>query len=116
MPANIVSPFVPSEEPQGDISGLTQAEAEARYQPGQDNSIAFKHGRTKTEIIRAAVFNVYTFDLLGVAVVFWLLGQPFSALFSITIMVLLFIYNISQAFKAKDGLEALLELTEPEVS
>ncbi|MFN2255097.1 MAG: HAD family hydrolase [Candidatus Promineifilaceae bacterium] len=116
MPANIVSPFVPSEEPQGDISGLTQAEAEARYKPGQDNSIAFKHGRTKTEIIRAAVFNVYTFDLLGVAVVFWLLGQPFSALFSITIMVLIFSFNITQAFAAKDELQALFELTRPEAS
>jgi cation-transporting P-type ATPase E len=113
---SIVPPIAGQVDSNGEISGLSQAEAEALYVPGQDNHIALKQGRSKREIVREAIFSVYTFDLVGVATVFWLLGQPFSALFSITIMVLLFVYNITQAFRAKDGLEALLELTKPEVS
>lgn len=113
---SIASPFTDPAKTEGDLSGLTQAEAEARYVPGQDNSIAFKQGRSKREIVRSAVFNVYTFDLFGAAAVFWLLGQPISALFSIVIMVLIFSYNINQAFKARDGLDALLELTRPEAT
>ena len=104
------------QETADEFSGLTQAEAEARYVEGQDNSITFKHGRSKKEIVRSALFNVFTFDLVGVAVVFLLLNQPFSAFFSVLIMVLIFAYNISQAFKAKDKLDSLLELTRPEAS
>ncbi len=103
-------------DPEDEISGLSQAEAESRYIAGQDNSLSFKAGRTRGEIVRAAVFNVYTFDLLSVAAVFWLLNQPFSALFSVAIMLLLFVYNLRQAFQAKDRLDALLLLTQPEVS
>ncbi|MFN2138444.1 MAG: HAD-IC family P-type ATPase [Candidatus Promineifilaceae bacterium] len=109
-------PLVGSQESESDVSGLSQAEAEARYVPGQDNSIAFKRSETRREIVQSAVFSVSTFDLLGAAVVFWLLGQPTSALFSIFIMVLLFVYNIGQAFEAKDRLDQLLELTSPEAS
>lgn len=113
---SIVSPFTGPAETHDEISGLTQAEAEARYVPGQDNSIAFKQGRSKRDIVRQAIFSVYTFDLIGAAAVFWLLGQPISALFSILIMVLIFSYNINQAFKAKDGLDKLLAFTRPEAS
>jgi cation-transporting ATPase E len=100
----------------GEISGLTQAEAEARFQAGQDNSIAFKQGRSRKDIVREAIFSTYTFDLLGIAVVYWLLEQPVSALFSLTILVLLFGWNVSRAFKAKDKLDQLMELTRPEAS
>lgn len=113
---SIASLLPDPQETEGKISGLTQAEAEARYVEGQDNSLSFKGGRTRGEIVRAAVISVYTFDLLGVAAVFWLLNQPLSALFSIVVMVLIFSYNIVQAFKAKDELDALLVLTQPEAS
>jgi cation-transporting P-type ATPase E len=98
------------------IRGLTQAEAEARYVEGQDNSIAYKEGRSRREIVREAIFNVHTFDLLGVGVVFFLLDQPLSAFFSLVIMGLIFGWNISHAFRAKDKLDLLLEQTAPEAS
>ena len=99
-----------------EITGLGQAEAEARYVDGQDNSLAFKEGRSKQDIVLEAIFNVYTFDLVGVAVVFFLLNQPLSAFFSLVIMVLIFYWNISQAFKAKDRLDLQIEQTKPEAS
>ncbi|MFN2296003.1 MAG: HAD-IC family P-type ATPase [Candidatus Promineifilaceae bacterium] len=101
---------------EGEFGGLTQTEAESRYVPGQDNSIVYRQGQSKRDIVQAAILSVYTFDLIGVAVVFWLLDQPISAIFSITIMVLLFSRSISQAFKAKDRLDSLLEQTSPEGS
>jgi cation-transporting ATPase E len=113
---SIASLYANPQETDDEINGLTQAEAEARYVPGQDNSITFKHGRSKKEIVLSALFNVYTFDLVAVAVVFWLLNQPVSAFLSMLIMALIFAYNISQAFQARDGLDALLKLTRPEAS
>ena len=61
---------------EGELTGLSQVEAEARFVPGQDNSITFKEGRSRLEIVREAIFSVYTYDLLGVAIVFWLLDRP----------------------------------------
>ena len=104
------------DESEEKINGLTQVEAEARYVEGQDNGLAFNEGRSRDDIVREAIFNVYTFDLLGVAVVFFLLDQPLSALFSLVIMVLIFSWNISRAFKAKDRLDLLIEQTKPEAS
>lgn len=103
-------------EDEEEISGLSQAEAEARYVEGQANSIAFNKGRSRLDIVKEAVFSVYTFDLAGVAVVFFLLAQPLSALFSLAIMVLIFYWNISHAFRAKDRLDLLIEITQPEAS
>ncbi|MFL7869236.1 MAG: hypothetical protein AB8I58_10430 [Anaerolineales bacterium] len=98
------------------ITGLSQTEAAARYVEGQDNNIVFKKGRSRRDIVREAIFSVYTFDLLGVAAVFFLLDQPLSAFFSLAIMVLIFGWNISHAFRAKEKLDLLLEQTRPEAS
>lgn len=115
-PLNIASLLQRLQEHDQEISGLTQAEAEARYVEGQDNSILFNKGRSRRDIVREAIFSVYTFDLISVAVVFFLLNQPLSAFFSLIIMVLIFWWNVSNAFKAKDKLDLLLRQTQPEAS
>lgn len=57
---SIASSFAGHGRSGDEIGGLTQAEAEARYVPGQDNGITFKEGRSAISLwlVRATSFSV----------------------------------------------------------
>ena len=98
------------------LTGLTQAEAEARYVPGQDNSITFKRGRSRLEIVKEALLSAYTFDLLTVSIALFWLGQTASAIWSIALLLVLFFFNLSLAFRSKAQLETVMARTRPEAT
>jgi cation-transporting ATPase E len=70
------------------VTGLSEAEAAARLEPGQDNLIQRRPRRTRRQMIREGALTIFNLNLVGLGFVQVLLGRPLDAL--ITVGILLF--------------------------
>ncbi|MGB5844089.1 MAG: HAD family hydrolase, partial [Anaerolineales bacterium] len=98
------------------ISGLSEAEAEARIQEGLDNTIHFKPTRSKQEIWRENVLSIFNLSLVGLALVQLLFGRPLDALLSLGVLGLNIGVNVFQEYFARLRIKDILLETRPHVT
>ena len=98
------------------ISGLSEAEAEARIQEGLDNTIHFKPTRSKQEIWRENVLSIFNLSLVGLALVQLLFGRPLDALLSLGVLGLNIGVNVFQEYFARLRIKDVLLETRPRVT
>ncbi len=98
------------------LPGLTSAEADACYVEGQNNSISAISYRTTKQYLIDTVFNVFNFDLLGIGLAMWLLGQPLEALISILVMLANVAVSTLLGFRNWKQMDKLLALTAVEAT
>ncbi len=99
-----------------DIRGLTQSEAKARRQEGQDNAIFATPPRTVRDIWRENLYTVFNFSLVGLAVAQLILGQPLGALVSLGTIFLNIGLNIAQEMLARRRLRAVEQAGRPQAT
>ena len=92
----------PEPLPPIDVRGLTEAEAAARHEEGQDNAIYFQPPRSRAQIWRENVYNVFNFSLLGLAFSQLLLGRYLDVLLSLLGIGLNIGINIGQEMIAPE--------------
>ncbi len=93
------------------IQGLTEAEAEARRLEGQDNTIHLKPPRARREIWRENVYNIFNLNLVGLALVQFLLSRPLDALLSLGTMCLNIGLQVAREMAARRRLEEIEQAT-----
>lgn len=98
------------------IPGLTSAEAEARYSAGQSNSLFEPSFGPARRFLREALFSVYNFDLLGIGLAFWLLGEPGQVVTTMVILLLNISVSALLGYRSWKRIESLLALTETQAS
>jgi magnesium-transporting ATPase (P-type) len=106
-----VAPLVPSE-----IQGLSEAEASARKEEGQINTIDLTPRRTRREIISQNTVSIFNLSLIGIAIVQLLLGKPLDALISLGVMLLNIGLNVFQEMFAKRRLRDIELTNHPRVT
>jgi magnesium-transporting ATPase (P-type) len=95
------------------VHGLTEGEAQARWQEGQDNVILLKPPRTREEMFRENAYTVFNLSLVGLAAVQFLLGQYLSAVLSLFTIALNIGLNMFQELFAQRRLRQVQEETRP---
>jgi magnesium-transporting ATPase (P-type) len=98
------------------IRGLSEAEAAARLQEDQDNTLSFKPRRTRREIWRQNVLSIFNLSLIGLAAVQLLFGRPLDALISVGVLGLNIGLNVFQEYFARMRIKDILEATKPKVT
>ncbi len=98
------------------ISGLSEADAESRFQEGLDNTVNFKPSRTKREIWRENVLSIFNLSLVGLALVQLLFDRPLDALISLGVLCLNIGVNIFQEYFARMRIKDILLATRPRVT
>jgi P-type E1-E2 ATPase len=92
----------------GEITGLSESEAQSRFVEGVDNSLSYKPKRTKKDIWRKNIFSIFNLSLIGISGVQLLLGMYLDALASFGVMLLNIGINIFQEFFARHRLKELV--------
>jgi len=98
------------------VHGLTEAEAEARWQEGQDNVILLKPPRTRQEMFRENAATIFNLSLVGLAFAQFLLGQYLSAVLSLGTILLNIGLNMFQELLAQRRLREVQEETRPKAT
>jgi magnesium-transporting ATPase (P-type) len=98
------------------VHGLTEAEAEARWQEGQDNVILLKPPRTRQEMFRENAYTIFNLSLVGLACAQFLLGQYLSAVLSLGTILLNIGLNMFQELFAQRRLREVQEETRPKAT
>jgi len=98
------------------VQGLTEAEAEARRQEGQDNVIHFTPPRTRRDIWRGNAFTIFNLNLIGLAIAQLLLDLPLDALLSLGVMCLNIGVNVIQEMLARRRLTEVEQSTRPQAT
>jgi magnesium-transporting ATPase (P-type) len=98
------------------VNGLTEAEAAARWQGGQDNVILLKPPRTREEMFRENAYTVFNLSLVGLAFAQFLLGQWLSAVLSLFTIGLNIGLNMFQELFAQRRLREVQEETRPKAT
>ena len=98
------------------IRGLSEAEAAARLQEDQDNTLSFKPRRTRREIWRENVLSIFNLSLVGLAAVQLLFGRPLDALLSLGVLCLNIGLNVFQEYFARMRIKDILQATKPKVT
>lgn len=98
------------------ISGLSEAEAEARKLEDLDNTIHFKPTRSRREIWRENVLSIFNLSLVGLALVQLLFGRPLDALLSLGVLCLNIGVNVFQEYFARLRIKDILLETRPHVT
>ncbi|HSR34384.1 MAG TPA: HAD family hydrolase, partial [Anaerolineae bacterium] len=93
------------------LHGLTEAEAEARRLEGQDNPIHLKPPRTRREIWRENVYTIFNLNLVGLALVQFLLSRPLDALLSLGTMCLNIGLQVAREVGAQHRLQEIEQAT-----
>jgi magnesium-transporting ATPase (P-type) len=106
----------PEPLPPIDVRGLTEEEAAARHEEGQDNAIYFQPPRSRQQIWRENVYNVFNFSLLGLAFAQLLLGRYLDVLLSILGIGLNIGINIGQEMIARRRVQAIEADTRPQAT
>ncbi len=107
---------VPEPLPPIDVRGLTEEEAAARHEEGQDNAIYFQPPRSRQQIWRENVYNVFNFSLLGLAFAQLLLGRYLDVLLSILGIGLNIGINIGQEMIARRRVREIEADTRPQAT
>jgi magnesium-transporting ATPase (P-type) len=108
--------YLGADRPVHHIRGLSEAEAAARLQEDQDNSLSFKPRRTRREIWRQNVLSIFNLSLIGLAAVQILFGRPLDALISMGVLGLNIGVNVFQEYFARMRIKDILEATKPKVT
>jgi magnesium-transporting ATPase (P-type) len=98
------------------VHGLTEAEAEARWQEGQDNVILLKPPRTRQEMFRENATTIFNLSLVGLAFAQFLLGQYLSAVLSLGTILLNIGLNMFQELFAQRRLREVQKETRPKAT
>jgi len=69
------------------LNGLTEAEAEARFEQGQDNAIRRYPRRSRRQIIRENTLTIFNLNLVGLVFVQSLLGRLWDVLATVGVLV-----------------------------
>ena len=98
------------------VTGLSEAEAAARLEPGQDNLIQSRARRTRRQMIREGTLTIFNLNLVGLGFVQVLLGRPLDAL--ITAGILLFNVGVTvfQEEFARYRIRALQQTIRPQTT
>ena len=99
-----------------DLEGLSEEEAAARRLEGQDNVLQFKPPRTREEIWRSNVYNIFNFTLIGLATIQLMLGKPLDALLSIAGIGINIGLNIAQEMLARRRLREIENEARPQAT
>ena len=97
-------------------SGLTEAEAAARWSEGQDNTVHLKPPRTRQQIWRENLYTVFNLSLVGLAFTQALLGQWLSALLSFGTIFLNVGLNVAQEMLAMRRLAEFQRAARPKAT
>jgi cation-transporting ATPase E len=92
---------------------LSEAEAAARRPEGQESDSELEASRSRGEIWRENVLTILNLDLLGMAIVLWLLGDPLGALGGLGVMCLNIGLNVGQELLVEKKLAQLALTTRP---
>jgi magnesium-transporting ATPase (P-type) len=95
------------------VRGLTEAEAQARQQEGQDNVVRFEPVRTRQDIVRDNVLTVFNVSLVGMACFQLLVGRYLDGLISFGAAALNIATKIRQELQAGKKLQELEQQTRP---
>jgi cation-transporting P-type ATPase E len=104
------------QQPTGDLTGLSTAEALARRQQGQGNNIKLETSRSYSDIIRANVFNLMNIILFTIGAVMILIGRVGEAFTSVGLIVLNIVIGVYQEIRAKRQLDQIALLTRPKIA
>lgn len=91
------------------VEGLTEAEAAARLEQGQDNSVQRRARRTRQTVIKESIFTIFNLNLVGLAFVQGLMGRWLDVLITIGVMLANVGANLFQEEFAKFRLRAIQE-------
>ncbi len=91
------------------VEGLTEAEAAARLEQGQDNSLQRHSRRTRQMVIRDSIFTIFNLNLVGLAFVQALMGRWLDVLISLGVMLANVGANLFQEEFARYRLRAVEE-------
>ncbi|MGD8489633.1 MAG: HAD-IC family P-type ATPase, partial [Anaerolineae bacterium] len=96
-----------------DLEGLSEEEAAARRLEGQDNALQFKPPRSREEMLRSNVYNIFNLSLIGLATIQLMLGKPLDALLSIAGIGINIGLNIAQEMLARRRLVEIEQEARP---
>ncbi|NCF66475.1 MAG: hypothetical protein GWP61_10885 [Chloroflexi bacterium] len=99
-----------------EATGLSEAEAEARRQPDQDNVITHHPRRTRRQIIRASTLTIFNLNLIALALVQFLMGTVWGALITLGVLLLNVGLNVFQEEFARYRLRDLLAAARPQAT
>ena len=94
-------------------SGLTEAEAAARLEPGQDNLIQGLSQRTRRQMIREGTLTLFNLNLVGLAFVQALASRWLDALITIGVLFLNVGLNVFQEEFARYRIQSLQRSIRP---
>lgn len=98
------------------LSGLTQAEVQARRAQGETNAASFRAGRSAWDIIRANLFNLFNNTLYTIGFALIALGQSYDALTSVGLALVNALIGTVQELRAKRQLDRISLLTRSAVT
>jgi magnesium-transporting ATPase (P-type) len=104
------------DRPAHHIRGLSEAEASARKEEDQDNTLSFKPHRTRREIWRENVLSIFNLSLVGLAAVQLLFGRPLDALLSLGVLCLNIGVNVFQEYFARIRIKDILQANKPRIT
>jgi len=91
------------------VEGLTEAEAAARLEQGQDNSVQRRPRRTRQTVIKESIFTIFNLNLVGLAFVQGLMGRWLDVLITVGVMLANVGANLFQEEFAKFRLRSIQE-------
>lgn len=97
------------------LDGLTEAEAQLRYQEGKSNNVKTSTSRSYREIIYSNVLNPINIVLFSIGAVMISIGRASDAVTSVGLIVMNMIIGIVQEIRAKRQLDQIALLTRPKV-
>lgn len=99
-----------------DLHGLSEEEAAARRQEGEDNAILFRPPHSTREIARINFLNIFNLSLVGLAVFQILLQKPLDAFLTLLVMIINIGLNIGQQAWARRRLKQLELAARPQAT
>jgi magnesium-transporting ATPase (P-type) len=98
------------------VRGLTEAEAQARQQEGQDNVVRFEPVRTRQDIVRDNVWTIFNVSLVGMAFFQLFVGRYLDGLISLGAAAVNIATHIRQELQAGKRLQELEQKTRPQAT
>lgn len=102
-------------QPEQEIRGLSEQEAQRRRARGQGNNIKLRTSRTYWDIVRSNVFNLINVILFTVGAIMILIGRVGDAVTSVGLIALNVVIGLYQEVRAKRQLDHIALLTRPRV-
>lgn len=107
------SPSNPANSTNRPVSGLTEAEVQARRAQGLGNRYAIPTSRTYGQIFKENVFTFVNNVLFGLGIALILLGRVSDALVSVGVIALNVVVSVVQEIRAKRVLDHIALITRP---